>query len=341
MEKVAVVILNWNGIKYLKQFLPSVIKYTPSALIVIADNNSTDDSVEFVRSSFPSVQIIAFTENNGFCEGYNKALAQIKAEYYIILNSDVEVTENWLPPLLQLMEADKSIAACQPKIKSWHNKKLFEYAGAAGGYIDKFGYPFCRGRVFDTLEEDEGQYNDTKQVFWASGACLLIRSECFTKTGGFDPLFFAHMEEIDLCWRLNRMGYKIVACGKSEVFHVGGGTLPHNNPKKTYLNFRNNLILLYKNLPSKHFIGVIFLRLLLDGLAGFRFLLSFSFGHILAILKAHLFFYYNFRVIAKKKKEFKEEVGVDLSNIIYQRLSPIQYFVFKRRKFRELPKYPR
>jgi len=304
MEKVAVVILNWNGIKYLKDFLPFVIKYTTSAQIIVADNNSTDNSVEFVRTNFPTVQLITFKENNGFCLGYNKALALINAEYYVILNSDVEVTKNWLPPLLQLMEADKSIAACQPKIKSWHNKKLFEYAGAAGGYIDKYGYPFCRGRVFDTLEEDEGQYNDTKQVFWASGACLLIRAECFAKTGGFDELFFAHMEEIDLCWRLNRMGFKIIACGKSEVFHVGGGTLPQNNPKKTYLNFRNNLILLYKNLPGKHFLRVIFMRLLLDGLAAFRFFLTFSFAHIAAIIQAHFFFYYNYRKISKRKKEF-------------------------------------
>lgn len=341
MEKVAVVILNWNGIKYLKQFLPSVINYTPSAQIVVADNNSTDGSVEFIRKNFSSIKVIPFIENYGFCEGYNKALVLVKAQYYVILNSDVEVTPNWLTPLLQLMEEDKTIAACQPKIKAWHNKKLFEYAGAAGGYIDKYGYPFCRGRVFDTLEEDKNQYNDTKQVFWASGACLLIRSECYAEAGGFDRIFFAHMEEIDLCWRLNRMGYKIMACGKSEVFHVGGGTLPQNNPRKTYLNFRNNLILLYKNLPSSQFARVIFIRLLLDGLAGFKFFLSFSFSHIWAIVKAHFFFYFNFRLIRQRKKEFPHENNIDLKNIIYQRLTPIQYFVFGKKKFRELPKYPK
>ena len=252
--KVAVVILNWNGKSFLEKFLPSVFACNSSyAEIIVADNASTDDSVSFLKSKYPQIKIIQNSSNGGFAKGYNDALKLVEAEYYVLLNSDVEVTPNWIDSVIQLMDTDKSIAACQPKIRAFDDKKSFEYAGAGGGFIDKYGYPFCRGRILDTLEEDKGQYNDVREVFWATGACLFVRSECYHKVNGFDEDFFAHMEEIDLCWRLKNLGYKIMYSPNSTVFHVGGGTLNKTSPKKTYLNFRNNLILLCKNHPPKYF----------------------------------------------------------------------------------------
>lgn len=289
--KIAVVILNWNGKKFLEQFLPSVIKYSATAKIVVADNCSSDDSISFLRAHFPQVTLLELPENYGFAKGYNEALKQIEATYYVLLNSDVEVTENWLTPCINTLDNDSYIGACQPKIKDFRNKSFFEYAGAAGGFIDKYGYPFCRGRIFDVIEEDKQQYDSNIELFWASGACLFIRSSLFHQLGGFDPLFFAHMEEIDLCWRLQKNNFKIMFVHQAVVFHVGGGTLSKVNPKKTFLNYRNNLLMLYKNLPKNKKIGILITRLFLDGLAGIKLLLEGKPSHTFAIIKAHISFY--------------------------------------------------
>jgi GT2 family glycosyltransferase len=250
--KTAVVILNWNGRNFLETFLPSVLEYSARcADVIVADNASTDDSVAFLQEHYPQIRIIEHPKNGGFSKGYNDALKQIDAEYYILLNSDVEVTPNWITPVIEMMDADPSIAACQPKLRSFEDRSQFEYAGAAGGFIDAYGYPFCRGRIFDVLEEDRGQYDDACEVFWATGACLFVRADLYHALGGLDEDFFAHMEEIDFCWRLKNNGHKVMYCPDSTVYHVGGGALPKSSPRKTYLNFRNNLALLVKNLPSK------------------------------------------------------------------------------------------
>ena len=290
-KKVAVVILNWNGKSFLEQFLPSVVKYSNNAQIIVADNNSSDDSVSFLKDNYPEIEIILLDKNYGFAGGYNKALKQVDAEYYVLLNSDVEVTENWLNPMVQLLDSDESIVACQPKIKDYNNKSFYEYAGASGGFIDKYGYPFCRGRIFETLEEDKGQYDDAIEVFWASGACLFIRSKQYQEIGGLDEFFFAHMEEIDLCWRLKNRGYKIMVCPSSSVYHVGGGTLNKIKPQKTFLNFRNSLLTLHKNLPENGRFAIIFTRLCLDGIAGAKFLFSGKPNHTWAIVSSHFSFY--------------------------------------------------
>jgi len=268
-------------------------------------------------------------ENNGFAGGYNWALSQIKAEYYVLLNSDIEVTENWLGPLLQLMESDKNIAACQPKILSYHQKQYFEYAGASGGFIDKLGYPFCRGRVFETLERDEGQYDDVREVFWATGACLFVRAEVFQELGGLDEDFFAHMEEIDFCWRLKNEGYKIMFTPHAKVYHVGGGTLPKKSPRKTYLNFRNNFSLLYKNLPDDRLLKTFIARLFLDGAAGFKFLLQGGFQDFIAVIEAHLYFYRNFKKLKDKRKSLKQTAV----SKIYQKNTAYEHYVLGKKKF--------
>lgn len=289
---VAVVILNWNGRGFLEQFLPSVCASTyPGLRIVVADNASTDDSVQFVKDHFPEVELVHNSKNGGFAEGYNEALLQVEAEYYILLNQDVEVTSGWIEPLIALMEQHQEIGACQPKICSWKQKDLFEYAGAAGGWMDVLGYPFCRGRLFDVLEPDHGQYNRDAEIFWATGAALCIRSHLYRQLEGFDPFFFSHMEEIDLCWRLKRMGYKIFCCAASTVYHVGGGSLPQGNPRKVYLNFRNNLLLLHKNLPTGPRLRTIACRLVLDGIAALRSLLTGRPRELAAIFRAHRDFY--------------------------------------------------
>ncbi len=289
--KVAVVILNWNGIHFLQQFLPSVTASSYKNLdIYLADNASTDDSVSFTRQSFPSIKIIQNTENYGFAGGYNEVLKKVEADYYVLLNSDVEVTPDWIEPIIDLMESDKTIAACQPKLMAFHNKKQFEYAGAAGGLMDKFGYTFCRGRFFDHCEEDEGQYEEVSEVFWASGAALFVRAKLYDEVGGLDADFFAHMEEIDLCWRLKRAGYRICYQPKSTVYHVGGGTLPQGNPHKLYLNFRNSLAMLYKNLTTLQLFTVFPIRIGLDMVAALKFLLSGAFGNFKAVLKAQFVF---------------------------------------------------
>jgi len=290
-EKTAVVILNWNGKSFLEQFLPSVTQHTVNAQIIVADNNSTDDSISFLKTNYPQIEIIKLDKNYGFAGGYNKALKEVKSEYYVLLNSDVEVTENWLNPIIELLDSDHSIVACQPKIKDYNNNTYFEYAGASGGFIDKYGYPFCRGRIFDELEEDKGQYNDATEIFWASGACFVIRASAYHNIGGLDEFYFAHMEEIDLCWRLKNQGYKIMVYPSSTVYHLGGGTLNKVNPRKTFLNFRNSLLTLHKNLSKKDRFGIIFIRLCLDGIAGAKFLLTGKPKHTWAIVRSHFAFY--------------------------------------------------
>jgi len=337
MYKVAVVILNWNGKNFLAKFLPNVLANSKSAEVIIADNASTDGSIDFLKTNFPTVSIIENTTNGGFAKGYNDALKKIKAEYYVLLNSDVEVTAGWIEPVIQLMDSDKSIAACQPKLISYHNKNQFEYAGAAGGFIDKYGYPFCRGRIFDSFENDYGQYNNNCEVHWATGACLFIRSDLFYKAGGFDEDFFAHMEEIDLCWRLKNYGYKIMFCAQSTVYHVGAGTLAKNSPQKTYLNFRNNLILLCKNHAHQFFWIKLFLRMHMDGIAGVKFLLSGDVTHLFAVLKAHYSFYFSFSKTLKKRKQLKNEVKMYSTSAIYNRSIVVDYFIRGKRCFSELP----
>lgn len=305
-SRTAVVILNFNGESMLTRFLPSVVEHTPDARIVVADNGSTDNSVSVLRTSFPSVEVLELGENYGFAEGYNRALAQIDATYYVLLNSDVEVTPRWLPPLVELLDNDAAVAACQPKILACNNRTHFEYAGASGGFIDAYGYPFCRGRIFDTVEEDKGQYDAPCHIFWATGAALAVRSDVFRSMGGFDGRFFAHMEEIDLCWRIQARGCGIMVVPSSVVYHVGGATLQKSNPRKTYLNFRNNLLLLYKNLPAVRLRRVMRVRYLLDILAAIKFLIAGEWGNFKAVLKAR-------RDFARMKKNFAPSRDENLS----------------------------
>jgi len=333
MLKVAVVILNWNGRKFLQQFIPTVLDNLPEyARLFVADNNSTDDSISFLKEQFPSVQLVINKENGGYAKGYNDALKKIKAEYYVLLNSDIEVTENWIEPIVELMDQNKNITATQPKIRAFHDKDRFEYAGAGGGFIDKYGYPFCRGRIFQELEVDQGQYDDRQEVFWASGACMFVRAEHFWQLNGLDGDFFAHMEEIDFCWRAKNIGYQIFYEPKSLVYHVGGGTLPKNNPRKTYLNFRNNFFLLYKNLESHRLYSVFMWRLLLDGVAGIKFLLDGQAKDTRAVLKAHFSFYTSISSLKKKRRALKQQkVGQ-----IYQRNIVYEHFIRKIKTFDKL-----
>ena len=333
MIKVAVVILNWNGKKFLEQFLPALVKNTVSwAEIIIADNNSSDDSVEFLRNNYPDIRTVINEVNGGFAKGYNDALRHIEAEYYVLLNSDIEVTPNWIEPVISIMDADEKIAACQPKLRSFFEKNKFEYAGAAGGFIDKFGYPFCRGRLFQTLEEDKEQYNDDIEIFWATGACLFVRADLYHKLGGLDEDFFAHMEEIDFCWRLKNNGYKIMYCAQSVVYHVGGGTLPKSSSRKTYLNFRNNFCLLFKNLPSRRIIPVFAFRLLLDGVAAFKFLFDGGFKDFYAVLRAHFAFYRRLPSLRRKRKLLKH---IDTPQM-YNGSVVFNYYLKKKKLFSDL-----
>lgn len=288
MDKIAVVILNWNGCDMLRSFLPSVVRFSEAdgAVVYVADNGSTDASVEMLRSEFPSVHLILLEENHGFADGYNWALKQVEAEYVVLLNSDVEVTEHWLKPLCDYMDAHPEVAACQPKIRSWRQKEQFEYAGAAGGFIDRYGYPFCRGRIMGVVEVDRGQYDTVLPVFWATGAALFIRLRDYWEAGGLDGRFFAHMEEIDLCWRLRARGKSLVCIPQSTVFHVGGATLKKENPHKTFLNFRNNLVMLYKNLPEEDLASVMRVRAVLDYIAALSFALKGQFSNTWAVFRA-------------------------------------------------------
>ncbi len=302
--KTAVVVLNWNGKAWLEKFLPNLVNHSQVATVFVADNASTDDSVDYVKINFPTVKIIVNASNGGYAKGYNDVLKQIDAEYFVLINSDIEVTAGWLSPIISLMDSDKQIASCQPKILNYNSKTKFEYAGASGGFIDNLGYPFCRGRIFDDLEQDKGQYNDAVEVFWATGACLFVRSTHFWELGGLDEDFFAHQEEIDLCWRLKNKGYKIMVQPKSVVYHVGGGTLNAGSPFKTHLNFRNNLFMLFKNLPISSLFTTISMRLVLDGVAALTFLnKEKGLEHVLAIAKAHFSFYFAIpNLIAKRQK---------------------------------------
>jgi GT2 family glycosyltransferase len=297
---VAVVILNYNGRKFLADFLPIVLSTTQGATIYVADNGSSDDSLALLAADFPSVTVLSWGENLGYAGGYNYALSQIKADYFVLMNSDIAPSKNWLAPLVAYFEAHPSVAAAQPFLLDYQNPTNFEYAGAAGGFWDSYGYPFCRGRIFNTIEASKGQYA-TSIVNWATGACLMVRAEVFKAVGGLDSYFFAHMEEIDLCWRMQRAGYSIAAVAESEVMHVGGGTLNKENPFKTYLNFRNNLILLYKNLEPTQRFTTIFIRMLLDGVAGTKFLLEGKFSSFAAILKAHYGFYHYLFFVKEKQ----------------------------------------
>jgi GT2 family glycosyltransferase len=331
---VAVVILNWNGKQYLQQFLPSVIQSTYTNIeIIVADNASTDQSLELLEREFPNVKVIRFGENFGFAKGYNEALRQVDSDYYVLLNSDVLVEPGWLEPMVALLEKDKKYAACQPKLLAFHDKSLFEYAGGAGGWIDILGYPFARGRLFDHCEKDNGQYQEIEEIFWASGAALMIKSDVFHKVGGFDPFFFAHQEEIDLCWRIHNIGYKVFACPQAVVYHVGGGTLPQGNTRKTFLNFRNNLIMLSKNLNPAEALQKIALRLLLDQVTAWKGLLSGDKGYFFAIQKAQLaFFRYrnNRDILITKRSELTHLPGVYAKSIVWA------YFIKKKKTFIEL-----
>ena len=297
--KIAVVILNWNGQKMLEQYLPNVLMYSKDdAEVIVADNASTDNSVAWLHEHHPSVRTILLEKNWGFAEGYNKALEQVEAEYYVLLNSDVEVTHHWLTPLVEFMDTHPDVAACQPKLLAMHDKNAFEYAGACGGFIDRYGYPYCRGRIFDTVERDNGQYDYQQEILWATGACMMIRSSAFWYVNGFDGRFFAHCEEIDLCWRLHQTGHRLFCIPDSQVYHVGGGTLPKSNPYKTFLNFRNNLTMLYKNLPDEDLRPVMRMRWILDYLAAFETLLvNKNIGDFKAIFRAR-------RAFKKWKKDF-------------------------------------
>ena len=330
MKKIAVVILNWNGEKLLREFLPSVIQFSPEATIYVADNASKDDSIEVLQNEFPSVKIIQNTGNFGFAKGYNEALKFVEEPYYALVNSDIEVTENWLKPILFTFENSNEIAIIQPKILAYNNKGYFEYAGAAGGFIDQYGFPFCRGRIFETIEKDYSQYNDITEIFWASGACFFIRKEVFHKLNGFDEDFFAHQEEIDLCWRAFNEGYKTIYNHESLVHHVGGATLNVGSPQKTFLNFRNSLWMLTKNLPKNKLFPVLFLRLSFDGIATIRFLFQGNFKHIFSILKAHFYFYKHLFYFLSKRKNSHKENYFRTKSIIYQ------YFIKKRNYFNEI-----
>lgn len=291
--KTSIVILNWNGAQMLRRFLPSVLANSPEADVIVADNASTDDSLQLLREEFPSVRTIVLDQNYGFAEGYNRALAEVEADVYVLLNSDVEVTPHWLRPILSYLEAHPECAAVQPKLRAEHSREMFEYAGAAGGYIDRYGYPYCRGRVFGAVEKDCGQYDSPASLAWATGAALVIRSKAWHEVGGLDGTFFAHQEEIDLCWRLRARGYDIVCCPESVVYHVGGGTLPQGSPRKTYLNFRNNLLLLYKNLPDAELRHVLRIRRWLDAVAALKELLTLNLP--------------NFRAIRRARRDFRRE----------------------------------
>jgi GT2 family glycosyltransferase len=302
MHKTAIVILNWNGLDFLIKFLGSVVKYSPGSdiAIYVADNGSTDGSAEWVAQNYSAVKVLALGSNYGFAGGYNRALEKIDADYFVLLNSDIEVTEGWLQPLVSFMDLNPDAASCQPKIRSYEHRDQFEHAGAAGCYIDKYGFPFCRGRIFSHIEKDKGQYDNPADVFWSSGACMIVRADAWKEAGGFDTSFFAHMEEIDLCWRFGNSGYRVCYIPESVIYHVGGGTLSYNSPFKTYLNFRNSLFLLYKNLPDNKLQTVLFTRKILDSIAALRFLVKGDLISFWSVFKAHIDYY-------RKKKELKEK----------------------------------
>jgi len=337
-KRTAVVILNWNGKKFLEEFLAGVVRHSADdARIIVADNASTDGSIEYLQRYHPEVEIITMQENTGFTGGYNRALQHVEAEYFVLLNSDIEVSPGWLKPLITLLDSRPEIGACQPKIRDYHRRDKFEYAGAAGGYLDRLGFPYCRGRIFQSLETDNGQYDDTRPVFWATGACMIVRSSCYRELGGLDERFFAHMEEIDFCWRLHRAGYNVFVCPESIIFHVGGGTLHKSNPKKTYLNFRNNLLMLHNNLTGKKFREIYRYRIVLDALAAFSFLFTSGYADCKAVFRAHR----DFRQLKDEstglalpnlpKSAMEKEFSGSVSSIL------LYYHLLRKKQFSALP----
>ncbi|MCE2612246.1 glycosyltransferase family 2 protein [Flavobacteriaceae bacterium D16] len=332
--KLAVVILNWNGQTLLERYLPVVLEHSKEAKIVVADNASTDDSIAYLQENHPEVEIVHNPENWGFAKGYNEALKSVDADLYCLLNSDVEVTPGWLEPVLAFFKEHKDAAIIQPKIRDLLKRDYFEYAGAAGGFLDQLGYPFCRGRIFQALEKDEGQYNEASEIFWATGACMFIKRQVFEELGGFDEDYFAHQEEVDLCWRAHNKGYKVFYVPGSHVYHLGGSTLSNMNPKKTYLNFRNSLFSITKNLPGRVAVTIIFCRLFLDGVAALRFIFQLKLKHCFAILRAHLSFYRQFRIMFRKreKSEFVSKY-YETKSIVWS------HYVNHIRKFSDLVKH--
>jgi GT2 family glycosyltransferase len=336
MPKVAIVILNWNGCSLLEKFLPLVITHSPGAEIIVADNASTDDSISYLTHHFKNVRTIRFSSNHGFAGGYNRALEQVHASYFMLLNTDVEVLPGWLTPLVDFLDSHPEVAACQPKIRSFDQRHLFEHAGAAGGFIDRYGYPFCRGRMFTTLETDHGQYDQPTPIFWATGACMLIRSDVFKKLNGFDERFFAHMEEIDLCWRIHRAGYRVYCIPESTVFHIGGATLPKQSARKTYFNFRNNLMMLHNNLPPAVLLPTLLIRLFLDGLACLKFFLE---GHVKdagAVLQAHAWFHLNVLLTGGRRKILSRQLPFCMPSTIYQGSIVWDYFFRGKKTYSQL-----
>lgn len=333
--KVAVVILNWNGRSLLEEFLPSVIRYSTKATIYVADNASTDDSVKYLTEAFPEIRIIQNKVNGGYAKGYNDALKNLNKDIYVLLNSDIEVTPGWMEPVLKEFRNDPNLAAAQPKILDYKNKAFFEYAGAAGGYLDRYGFPYCRGRIFDSLEKDTGQYNGVQEIFWASGACLFIRSKDFHEAGGFDEDYFAHQEEIDLCWRLKSRNKRIICVGNSGVYHVGGATLSSSSPVKTFYNFRNSLYNLYKNISGIRAYLIIFIRLCFDGVAGINFLFQGKPKQCFSIIKAHFSFYSNLPLMRKKRKKTATKLRhYQVHSLV------IQFYILGKKKYKELLRIP-
>lgn len=338
MIKTAVVILNWNGLGWLKKFMPSVISFSAESdtAVYMADNGSTDGSADWVTNNINDVRVIRFNSNHGFAGGYNKALKQIRAKYFVLLNSDVEVTENWLKPLTEFMDQNPEVASCQPKVRSFYRKEYFEYAGAAGGYIDKFGYTFCRGRIFDHVEKDNGQYDNYTDIFWSTGACMMVRSDAWSQCGGFDEDFFAHMEEVDLCWRFHLAGFRISYVPDSVVYHAGGGALSYDSGFKTYLNFRNNLFLLYKNLPDNKLQSTIFIRKLMDGVAALMFIFKCKAGSTLAVGKAHVDYYKSKSSLKSKRKSAAKLIKRDALRQMLNKSIVIRFYIKGEKTFSRL-----
>ncbi|MDH5379639.1 MAG: glycosyltransferase family 2 protein [Cyclobacteriaceae bacterium] len=337
MKSVAVIILNFNGREHLERFLPSVTRYSTPHKIIVADNGSTDDSITYLKSNYPEVQLLKFKENHGFCGGYNRAIEEVEADYIILLNNDIEVTKNWIEPLIdKLDELDQSptIFAVQPKVLSLRQPDSFEYAGAAGGYMDKLGYPFCRGRIFETLEKDLGQYDDNRKIFWATGACMAVRRDVYLELGGLDEDFFAHMEEIDLCWRAQHQGYSIEYCFESTIYHLGGGTLGYNNPTKTYYNFRNNLFMLIKNMPTTLLVPTLIVRLLFDFAAAVKFLLEGSRKSFISVVKAYGSVLISLPKLIKKRKKVHHKEWP--SSVIYSGSIAFDYYIQNKKYFEKL-----
>lgn len=335
MEQAAVIILNYNGAHFLKQFLPSVVQYSQGHRIIVADNGSTDSSLNLLRKYFPEVEIMAFDKNYGFAHGYDKALQQIENKYSILLNSDVEVTENWIEPVIRLMESDPLIAACQPKIKDYFRKDYFEHAGAAGGFIDTLGYPFCRGRILSHIEKDNGQYDDSREIFWATGACFFVRTHLYNELGGFDASLQAHMEEIDLCWRMHKVGYKILYSPDSIVYHVGGGTMPATNPRKTYLNFRNSTVVLYKNARSNGLWSRVITKLTLDLLAACMFLGKGKFQDSRAVFTSVIHFFIYYKHWKAGRAQTQSFPGKGEISTIYSGIIVLDYYILGKKYFGE------